>query len=178
MVKKSASINLLKNTGNFVDRFINWSLSAGRVVVIVTEIIALLAFLYRFSLDRQLIDIHSKIRQEQTVLSYLRDNETTYRNLQNRLALSSKFSKEGKEKIDVLNDLVGFAGSNITFNIITIQEDRIRLDANGGSVNSISEFVKKLKEYQKISTVIIEKIENRPSAASINVSITAVLKKL
>lgn len=178
MVKKSPSINLLNNRGSFVDRLINWSLSVGRIVVIVTEIIALAAFLYRFSLDRQLIDIHSKIRQEQAVLSYLKDDETTYRNLQNRLSLSANFTKEGKERIQILNDLVGFAQGSVTFNNITIQEDRARIDANGSSVNAVSDFVKKLKTYNKISTVILEKIENRPSAASINVSITAILKKI
>lgn len=178
MAKKSPSINLLKDQGSLVDRFVNWSLSVGRVVVIVTEVIALLAFLYRFSLDRQLIDIHSKIRQEQAVLGYLKENENTYRNLQNRITLSAKFTKEGKEKIQTLKDLVTFAQNSVSFNNITIQEDKIRIDANGSSVNSVSDFVKRLKEYQKVSTVIIDKIENRPSAASINVSITAVLKKI
>lgn len=177
MVKKSPSINLLKDTTSFVDRFVTWALSAGRVVVIVTEIIALVAFLYRFSLDRQLIDIHSKIRQEQTVLNYLKDNEAIYRNLQNRLALSTKFSSEGKTKIGVIKDIVGFAGPGVTFNNLTIQEDRVKLDVNGNSVNSISDFVKKLRGYTKVSAVIVDKIENRPSAASINVSITTVLKQ-
>lgn len=176
MVKNSPSINLLKSTSSFLDRFVNWALSAGRVVVIATEVIALFAFLYRFSLDRQLIDIHAKIRQEQTVLTYLKDNEITYRNLQNRLSLSAKFSKTGKEKVAILKDIVGFAETGLTFNNISLQEDRVRIEISGNSINSVSSFVKKLKSYSKTSSVVIEKIEDRPSASSINVSITVILK--
>lgn len=178
MVRRSPSINLVKSsTGSFVDRFVNWALSAGRVVVILTEIIALGAFLYRFSLDRQLIDVQSKIKQEQSVVNYLKDNEQIYRNLQNRLALSVTFSKLGKERITVLNDVVGFAPPNLSFNNITVQEDRVRIDVNASQVSALSDFTKSLRNYPKVSTIIIDKIENRPSASQINALITIVLKQ-
>ena len=52
MENSPASINLVKkNEKSSVDKFINWTLSIGRLIVIITEIIAISAFLYRFSLD-------------------------------------------------------------------------------------------------------------------------------
>lgn len=178
MAKKSPSINLLRDSsGNFIDKLVNWALSTGRAIVIVTELIALGAFLYRFSLDRQLIDIHTKIKQEQKVVSYLKDNEQAYRNLQNRLLLASNFSKQGKDKINILKQIIGFAPGGITFNNITLQGDRARIDANSTSVSSLSEFVTSLKNYSRVSSVIIEKIENRSSSASISVNITILLKQ-
>lgn len=178
MVRRSPSINLVKSdAGSFVDRFVNWALSAGRIVVIVTEIIALGAFLYRFSLDRQLIDVQSKIKQEQSVVNYLKDNEKVYRNLQNRLALSATFSRLGKEKIAVLNDIIGFAPPNLSFNSVTVQEDRVRIDANASQVSALSDFTKSLRNYTKVSAIIVDKLENRPSASLINVLITAELKQ-
>lgn len=178
MAKKSPSINLLRDSsGNFIDKFVAWALSAGRVIVIITELIALGAFLYRFSLDRQLIDLHTKINQEQKVVAYLKDNEQTYRNLQNRLLLAADFSKQGTDKVSILKQIIGLAPGGITFNNITLQKDRVRIDANSTSVSSLSNFVTSLKNYSRVSSVIIEKIENRSSSASINVSITALLKQ-
>src|SRR5258708_4443557 len=172
------TINFLKNNGGrYFDRFVNWALSVGRVVVILNEAIALGAFLYRFSLDRQLIDIHAKIKQEQAVVSYLKTNEETYKNLQNRLALSSTFSKKGKEKVTILKDVLAFTPSGVNFNNVTIQEDRIRIDANTASVSPLSDLVNSLKNYPRIANVIVDKIETRPSSALINVSITALLKQ-
>ena len=95
MQKKPISINLLKQQTSLVDRFIDWALTIGRLLVILTEIVALSAFIYRFSLDRQLIDLHSKITQEQAIANYLNNNEKKYRNLQDRLAIATNYSTLG-----------------------------------------------------------------------------------
>src|SRR5258706_9366482 len=96
---KSPAINLAKGRGQtFLDRFLNWALSIGRVVVIVTEAVALTAFLYRFNLDRQIIDLHSRINQEQIIVKLLNNNETTFRSLQDRLSLINKLSQQAPER--------------------------------------------------------------------------------
>lgn len=176
MARKDASINLVEENVSFLDRFMTWALTIGRAVVILTELIALIAFLYRFSLDRQLIDLHAKIKQEQAVVSYLKDNEDTFRNIQNRINLASTLGTGSKESAKILNDIVSFAPPGMVFNSISEQEDRVRISANTNSVSSLSEFVKKLKSYSKINNVIIEKIENRTSSASITLTISAILK--
>lgn len=176
MARKDASINLVGENLSFLDRFVNWALTIGRVVVIFTELIALTAFLYRFSLDRQLIDLHSKIKQEQAVVVYLKDNEDTFRSIQNRISLAANFGTVAIGKIKLLGDVVSFAPSGMVFNSLSVQEDRIRVNANTNSVSSLSEFVNKLRSYSKVGSVIVEKIESKPSNALITVSITALLK--
>ncbi len=177
MTRKDVSINLVGQNVSFADRFITWALSIGRVVVILTEVIALSAFLYRFSLDRELIDLHAKIKQEQAVILYLKDNEETFRNIQNRISFAGNFGKTAQSYVNILSDIISFAPGNITFNTISVQEDRIRVNFGTNSVSSLSEFVKKLKSYSKIASVNVEKIENKPSSASIVVSLIAVLKE-
>lgn len=174
---RSVSINLVAENINFIDRFITWAITIGRVIVILTEVIALGAFLYRFSLDRELIDIHSKIKQEQTVVSYLKDSEETFRSVQNRISLAANFGVAAKDEIKLLSDVVSFKPIGMVFNSIAVQEDRIRISANTNLVSSLSEFVKQLRSYPKVKSVIVEKIENRPSSGSITVSITALLKE-
>ena len=74
MASIKPSINLFKDKNkNFFDLFIKWALSIGRVVVIATEAIALSAFLYRFSLDQQLIDLNDKIVQKQALVKLLKN---------------------------------------------------------------------------------------------------------
>lgn len=175
MVKTPPSINLLVTRESYFDRFMNWALGVGRVVVIITELIALSAFLYRFTLDRELIDLHSKIRQEQSILNLLKDNEETFRSVQNKLSLSLNFGNQGREKVKIVKDIVAAAAPGMVFNNLTLQEDRVRINANLNSVSSLSDFVNSLKSYPKVDKVIIDKIENKPSSAVIVVSITAQL---
>lgn len=176
MARKDASINLVVENVSFIDQFVAWALTIGRVVVIITELIALLAFLYRFSLDQQLIDLHAKIKQEQAVISYLKDNEDTFRNIQNRISLASTLGLSTKKNVKIVNDVISLAPSGMVFNEFSDQDGRLKINAITNSVSSLSEFIKKLKVYPEITSVIVEKIENRTSSASIALTITAVLK--
>lgn len=177
MLKNPQGINLLKpKHKSLVDRFVDWALTVGRLLVILTEIVALSAFVYRFSLDRQLIDLHSKIKQEQAVITFLKEGEDSYRNLQDRLALAKTSSSQGKDKVKIFNDVLSLIPSGLSFTSFSVSEDRIKIDADVASVSSLSSFIESLKEYDRIETISLDKIENRPSQGVIRVSITAVFE--
>ncbi len=176
MVKRHPSINLLgEERIDFFDKFINWALTIGRLVVIIIELIALSAFLYRFSLDRQLIDLHSKIKQEQTIVQYFKNREDTYRDLQDRLKLTSDFSTLGGKKLNILKEIISFAPQGMTFNNFLISENRLTIEANLQLVSSLGVFISSLRNSKNIKSVSIDKIENKLSSTTITVSITATL---
>ena len=176
MSKKHNSINLLKAKEiSFLDKFLNWALTIGRLVVIATELIALSAFIYRFSLDRQLIDLHSKIRQEEAIVNSLKNSENSYRNLQDRLATAATFSETGGEQYTVFKEIVSFIPQGMSLNQMNIYNDRVQIDANFQFISSLTSFINALKTYPKISSININKIENKLSSAVISVGITVTL---
>src|SRR5437764_715683 len=93
MPKKSSiiSVNLMqKKEFSFSDKFIQWILTYGRYIIIGTEIVVLLAFLSRFKLDREYIDLHDQIKEKQNVLTTLKPIESNVNQLQARLAAMQK----------------------------------------------------------------------------------------
>ncbi len=177
MAKFSASINLLANKEKTLDLIVTWALTIGRVLVITVEIVAIGAFLYRFSLDNQLQDLRTKIKQQQAIIVYQKDSENKYRNLQDRLAAASLFSSESTKDVQMFKEIVSFAPSDLTFKILDLAEDKLQVEATVNSVSSLSSFVEKLKTYTPIDAVSLDKIENNTSNATISVGITATLKK-
>ncbi len=173
----SASINLLKGEDNFFDRFIDWALTVGRFLVILTEIIALSSFIYRFTLDRQIIDLHSGIKEKETLVAFFKDNEENYRNLQKRLEIASTYSANQGDKIKIFQDVLGFAPAGVTFNEISVSENLINIVANFQPSSSLNEFVDSLKSYKRVKNVSIDKIENQLSNAQIVITISADLIK-
>ncbi|MBI1982296.1 MAG: hypothetical protein HYY87_03730 [Candidatus Levybacteria bacterium] len=174
----SIAINLVKGQDKgFLDKFINWALTVGRLVVILTELVALLAFLYRFSLDRQLIDLHDQISQKQAVVKLLKQNEDAYRSIQERLFLTSTLIKSGQETTQIFSDILNFAPPDFTFNNILLSQDTVRIDASAQSVSSLTGFIRDIKSYKKTSSVSLDKIENKTVGSAIAVSITVRLKK-
>lgn len=177
MQKKGSSINLLSNQkGKTVDRVINWSLTTGRILVVVVELIALAAFLYRFTLDQQIIDTKQGIKQKQAIVFNFKDQEAKFRNLQERLLLASSFSQTSATNVNIFKDVVAFTPQGVTYNVLAVSAGQIRIDANVDSVNSLTSLANQLRKYAPVESVSIDKIENKSSSSSLTVSITATLK--
>lgn len=173
MTNESFSINLVKRNKSFIDEFIRWTFTIGRIIIILTEAIALSAFLYRFSLDRQLIDLHDSIKNKQIIVANLKNNEEKFRNLQDRLALVNSLDKTKNKNLNILNDVTQFAESGVVIDSIVVSKTNFRVNITGQSVTSLSTFVNNLKTYKEITSISIDKIENRPSRGIITISITA-----
>ncbi len=178
MEKSTApSINLAKNRGeHFIDRFFSWALSAGRVLVILTEAIALGAFLFRFGLDRQILDLHDRITQEQAIVKLLKNNETTYRNLQERLSLAKNIDTTTTTQLKTYTDVSTMIPSDMVVQNIFYSINDIHVDGSVGSIISLSSFVKKLKAYPTVEKVSIDRLENKSSTGEYTIGITAFFK--
>ncbi len=177
MEKSSPTINLAKNRGeHFIDRFFSWALSIGRVLVIATEAIALGAFLFRFGLDRQILDLNDRINQEKVIVGLLKNNETTYHNVQDRLLLAKTIDADTTTQLKTLLDLTSFFPSDMVVQNIFYSTTDIHIDASVGSVVSLSTFVKKLKAYTSIAKVSIDKLENKSATGEYTIGLTATFK--
>jgi len=178
MAKNSASINLLRNDKKETfEHIINWAVTIGRILIVVVELAALTAFLYRFTLDNQLQDLHSKIKQEQTIIAFQKKNEDTYRNLQDRLSIISSFAKNGDKNLKTFEDILSFTPGGMTFTTVAFSPYGMQMEANVESVASLSTFIAKLRAYPSIETVSLDKIENRTSNAIITVGISTTFKQ-
>jgi Tfp pilus assembly protein PilN len=177
MAKLSASINLLEDKNKTLELIIAWALTFGRALVIIVELVALGAFLYRFSLDNQLQDLRTKIKQEQAIVVYQKASEDKYRNLQERLSLISTVSKNSTLQVKIFKDVIALAPSGFSFKTLDLATDKIHLEATANSVLALSSFTEKLKKYPLIESVSLDKIQNNTSDSTITIGITAILKK-
>lgn len=171
------SINLAKNRGEkFVDRFLQWALTIGRGVVILTEALALGAFLFRFGLDRQLVDLHDRIKQEQAILVLLKDSEKTYRNLQDRLSLAATINTQLSGQIKTFNDLLGLLPTSLSITNLSISDTTVRIEGTIDSLVSLSSFVKKIKTYPQVTKVSLDKLDSKAGTGTLSIGLTITLQ--
>lgn len=177
MGDKSASINLVKNKENFSDVFLKWALSIGKIVIVIVEIITLSAFIYRFSLDAKLETFHSSISQQQAIINSLKNNETEYRNLQQRLSYISNFSKQATSTENIFNNILSFVPLGITLTSFSVYANHVTIDSNATSAVALNDFITKLKNYPLATDISIDNIENKPNLSTISTTITVTLKQ-
>ncbi len=171
------SINLLPNKGEgFLSQFLDWALTIGRLLVILTETVALGTFIYRFSIDMKIIDLHDQIKQESLIVKNLKDSEDIYRNLQDRLALAKKYDSAGSTTPTTLRNIIEMGRGRITFRSILVSSGAVRIEAQAASSISLSQFIQALKNYPEVTGLSIDHVDNKPSSALINVGITAGIK--
>ncbi len=94
--RQADQINLLPQLGfqaSTAGRILAWILSTFRVIVIVTEIIVMIAFLSRFWFDAQNSDLNETLLHKQAVLSASADFEAKFKDVQHRLDVYSRLDK-------------------------------------------------------------------------------------
>ena len=177
MDKQPASINLLKKPGNStLDTILHFAVTGGRFIIILTETIALAAFLYRFTLDRQIIDLRDEIRANAAIVSQYESLEQDYRGIQDRIQQAGVLSKEAPMLPGLFSGIIEKGNGRVTFTSVLISVDTIRMEADASSVAALNEFVTALRSDPLIEEVSIDRIENRTSNALISVAISAQIK--
>lgn len=176
-MEKSASINLLKGRVNLLDQIFKWSSNVGRLLIIIVEFVAFSAFILRFSLDRTLIDLSDKIKQEQAIVASLKDREATYRNLQERLLVAKNVSDQSSAKVKLTQDILNLTPPEIKYQGFQIQDGKITMQLSVMSVSALTSFIESLRSYKGVSSASIDSIGNKSTDGSINVGVTVTLQE-
>lgn len=177
MANPAHSINLVQsNDKSAFDNFIEWALTIGRFLVILTETIALITFVSRFSLDRQLVNLHDEIKRDQQYIQAFSSSETDFRQLQARLTAAKKLDGTANEKYQITKDVLAILRTVPDINLLSINEDNFRIDCNVKSIAAVTAVVNSVRNYSKVASVSVDKIENKSSTGVINLNITATLK--
>lgn len=177
MAEQVPTINLLPNQGeSFINKFFNWALSIGRLLIILTETVALATFLYRFGLDAQIVDLHDKITEESYVVANFHTAETTFRDIQDRLTTIKRYSAVGQTITGIFSRITQMGQGKITFKDLTITTQSAKIEIESQSADAFSQFVDSLKNDPAIASVSIDKVQDNASEAQIIVDITATLK--
>lgn len=169
------SINLLKKRGTpSLDVLIHWAITGGRFLVILTETIALAAFLYRFSLDRQIIDLNDKIRAKERIVEAFADQETTYRVLQERMLQIKILSQNVSFMPDLFTKVAQLAQkNNLSIKSASLTDRSLHIEISAINVNNLKAFVTELQELKELQNISIDRIENRSAVAQIAAVLTA-----
>ena len=139
-------------------RFLTWALSAGRYIVIFTELIVILAFLSRFKLDRDLSDFNQSIREKQAIIEASAEFEKEFNFLQTRLATIKKLGSQQAS----FTQLVGVIGSltplDVAISNLGFSEDSVRINATALSEKGLGNFVANLSASPNFKEVTLTSI--------------------
>jgi len=172
-----------ENNYNLFSRFLKWITTVGRIIIVFTELIVILAFLSRFWLDRKNSDLSEILRQQKAILTSTKDFENDYISLQQRLEYIKNFYQTQPKYIDNLNSLIQSLPTGIYFQVVNINHDQktskvtATVDLYSYQEDVIVDFITNLKLNPEISSLDVRKIEKKTKDSKYYLSIDLTFKK-
>jgi Tfp pilus assembly protein PilN len=160
----NANINLFKNSSEEspLDRITNWALTYGRSIMIGTEIVVLLAFISRFSLDRKLTDLKEEIGQKQQILLANISLEKEIKNTQNQLSKAKTILEEQAKPVEILTSLYSLLPPDVFLLSVELNREKLIVRANAGTTLGFAQFLANIKSGKYLYQVEIGDIKKKP----------------
>ncbi|MCL4360262.1 hypothetical protein M1555_03360 [Patescibacteria group bacterium] len=153
-------------------RLVLWALTYGRYIMIGTEIVVLLAFISRFSLDRKLTDLKDEIDQKQAILTANKPLETEIQDVDSRLTAIKSLTAGQSAPVDLLSLLASILPSDVRLKSIDITQKKLSANVFAGTTPGFSQFLVNLQALQAIGNIEIGDISRDP-VSGISFSFTA-----
>lgn len=134
-------------------RVVTWATTYGRYIMILTEIVVLLAFISRFSLDRKLTDLNEEIAQKQAIIEANADLERSIRMLQTKLANADTLIKSGSGPVTTLINLSQAMPPDVYLSELDISQTSAKMTVNAGTTAGISAFLISLQANRRFTDI-------------------------
>jgi Tfp pilus assembly protein PilN len=160
------SINLLPRDAfesSTLGVVLEWSLVFGKWAVILTQLVVMGAFLYRFTLDRKLTDLRKEIASNVAIIKSYEQVERDYTLLQKQVATAKTTLATQAILAKTVEGLAGITPNEIWFERINITPDNLSMTAYAASLPSFGQFLTAVQTNPLFNGVRIGKIESSAS---------------
>lgn len=156
---ETPTLNLLpRQEVSLGEKAVNWALTSGRVIVVVTEFMVISALLYRFVLDQTLTNLHDRIDENSTIVEESKETEMSVRLVQKQLADVEKVSLQQQPFYLIINLLAQSRPPEVTFTEVGYKGNQVSVSASTNRPAAVGEFFQNLRQNPAFSKVIIEEM--------------------
>lgn len=165
MPANNISINLLGDSEmshTSLGRIVGWAVTYGRYIMIGTEIIVLLAFISRFSLDRKLTDLKEEVVQKQDIIEANLSFEKDVRLLQDKLAKIKTLTNQPINHYETLLLFQSKLPQGVYLKSVDLTKNKLTVQAIAGSTQAFSQYMTNLQLTKQFSAIDIGDIKRDP----------------
>lgn len=164
MVKRKAaniSINLVPQDPFFdtiLGKTLKWAVSVGRYIVMFTELIVIISFATRFTLDRQVTDLNQAINQKESVIRSFGDLEDRVREVQAKIDQYQQLEQQ-KNLVDVFPSLSSITPSDVQLTELIVRPTSVTLGGTTLSQSSLNLLINNIQLSNQFFNIVVDRIE-------------------
>ncbi len=159
-------------------KLLQWALSVGRYLVIFTELIVIISFASRFTIDRRITDLNTSILQKQIIIESYGDLEQNVRNVQKKI--DSYLQIEQQEDLTaVFPVLTAVTPPDVTLTDLQMRPGRVTLTGLTQSNVSLGVLINNLQVSGRFNDITVERIGTaKDTNSGLAFKINATVKKV
>lgn len=158
---KTIQINLLqqhKKPTKLADKFIFFALHYLRYIIILTQIVVIGVFFYRFSIDQQVIDLKESVSQKQEIMRISQPLIKEAQAVEAKTTIIKKLLSQQEKFSTVFNYIVSIIPQSATLNKLSITETNIDLAGTATDVVIIQTMYQRFKKDKLFKKIDLNEI--------------------
>jgi Tfp pilus assembly protein PilN len=144
---------------------LQWALSAGRYIVMFTELIVVLSFATRFYLDRQVTDLNQTIFQKQSVVESYDSFEQEFRDIQTKIEQYRQI-EQTENIVEVFPVLSEVIPDGVELTELSIFPASVSLSGTVLSQRALTLLINNLQLSPYFTNVVVNTIESQGTTSS------------
>jgi Tfp pilus assembly protein PilN len=157
------SINLLPRDSfetSILGVILEWALVFGKWAVIVTQLVVMGAFLWRFSLDRRLADLRKSIASDVAIVKSYDQVERDFVLAQKQITQAKLSMTEEQQILKMVDEIGKITPDEVWYEKISISPNSAAVSAYAASLNGFGQFLTTIQADPTYSGVRVGKIES------------------
>lgn len=157
---KNKSINLLPQEefdASILGRMLRWAMGSFRIIVILTEMVVMAAFLSRFWLDARNSSLDDSIKVASAQILAQSSFEKEFRGIQQKLSIYKQIAADATQsgKLDLVASKIP---QDLIVSSISIQGNLTQIKGTAGSEMGVAQFISNLKSDPSVKKVDLDSL--------------------
>lgn len=172
---KQYRINLLQHKRKpiaLIDKLIFFALHYLRYIIIITQIIVIGVFFYRFTIDQQVIDLKESVNQKQEIIHIALPIVQEAKAFEVKTTAIKKILDQQNQFSVHFDYIVSIIPESIIITTLNLTAQGITLAGNAPEINSIRALYERVKKDKKFKNVSLEEITKDESLFTFSINIT------
>lgn len=177
--RKISGINLLPKDSfeeSHLGKFLCWSLITGRMIVVLTEFVVILAFGSRFWFDKQLNDLGEVVEQKRMVVRSFAEIETQMRDVLAKEAPVVNYLENNLGLESIVEDLIQATPSDVIYELISVTRESVSLKGKTQTESGFAGLLANLNKLEIVSGINIGETKFSQRDGLIEFQVTVKLK--
>jgi Tfp pilus assembly protein PilN len=158
-----------------IGRIVTWATTYGRYIMITTEIVVLLAFVSRFSLDRKRVDLDEAIESKRAIIEVNQPFEKEVRSVQAELSMLKVLLSEQPKALTTLRLVKSLLPQDVYLETYNYDGNKLAINAVAATTRGFMVFMNNLQASPQFIKIDIGEVK-KTSEKGITMKIAILLQ--